>query len=696
VRIFKKTRLPVILQAEVTECGHACIAMIIQYYGGNARLSTLRRIFPTSLRGVSLAYLIKILEYFNLSSRVYRIEPLHLKTLLLPAILHWDMNHFIVLKACRKNYYIIHDPAKGERKISQKDLSEHFTGIALEIDEPTCEKPIKKLPESEKKLGLFGLLTGISGFNREIVKIIFLALLLQLVTLIGPKYMQLVIDKVIVSNKLQLLYLLAMSFFCLKVLETLITAIRSIVITNLGILMNLHLGTKVFNHMIRLPIEYFERRHLGDIVSKFGSIEQIRQLVTQGFMEGGVDGLMATMTLIMMLFYSVKLSLIVILTLIIYTIIRFILFAKFKVENETQLNLQAIQNSSFMENVRGIQPIKIFGKEDSTIKKWRNKYLAFLHSSFKVSNLNTLFMACKNFLFGTELILIIFFGALFVIKKDLTIGMLYAFVFYQTMFLTAGDSLIQKLWSYKMLSIYLDRLSDIVNNKTEELNTKEGIFYSGFNKKIQTLNLSFCYSSIEQNVISDLNLTINNREFVVITGPSGCGKTTLLKLLMGLLKPTSGEIIIDNISLNKINIKQYRQTISSVMQEDSLLAGSIAENISFFEQNADISQIKECAQIAGVLEDIESMPMGFYTLVGDMGSTLSGGQKQRILLARALYKKPKILFLDEATSHLDISKENTVNLAIKNLGITRISIAHRKETIEMADRIIYLDKLNKQ
>ncbi|HCU00399.1 TPA: ABC transporter ATP-binding protein [Candidatus Dependentiae bacterium] len=696
MRIFKKTRLPVILQAEVTECGHACIAMIIQYYGGNARLSTLRRIFPTSLRGVSLAYLIKILEYFNLSSRVYRIEPLHLKTLLLPAILHWDMNHFIVLKACRKNYYIIHDPAKGERKISQKDLSEHFTGIALEIDEPTCEKPIKKLPESEKKLGLFGLLTGISGFNREIVKIIFLALLLQLVTLIGPKYMQLVIDKVIVSNKLQLLYLLAMSFFCLKVLETLITAIRSIVITNLGILMNLHLGTKVFNHMIRLPIEYFERRHLGDIVSKFGSIEQIRQLVTQGFMEGGVDGLMATMTLIMMLFYSVKLSLIVILTLIIYTIIRFILFAKFKVENETQLNLQAIQNSSFMENVRGIQPIKIFGKEDSTIKKWRNKYLAFLHSSFKVSNLNTLFMACKNFLFGTELILIIFFGALFVIKKDLTIGMLYAFVFYQTMFLTAGDSLIQKLWSYKMLSIYLDRLSDIVNNKTEELNTKEGIFYSGFNKKIQTLNLSFCYSSIEQNVISDLNLTINNREFVVITGPSGCGKTTLLKLLMGLLKPTSGEIIIDNISLNKINIKQYRQTISSVMQEDSLLAGSIAENISFFEQNADISQIKECAQIAGVLEDIESMPMGFYTLVGDMGSTLSGGQKQRILLARALYKKPKILFLDEATSHLDISKENTVNLAIKNLGITRISIAHRKETIEMADRIIYLDKLNKQ
>lgn len=694
IKLIKRKTLPIILQTEIIECGHTCLTMILQYYGYQIDLSTLRRLFPTSLKGINLATMVKIAEHFQLSSRVLRLELEQLSSLQTPAILHWDMNHFVVLKSVRGNRAIIHDPAQGRLDLPLDEVSKHFTGIAMEIECP--ENLGQKIFSKIQKLSCFDLLKNVKELNFSLVKIIFLAFILQGLALIAPKYFQLVIDKVTIQNNIDLLYLLTAGFIGLKILEIGVTTLRSLVITNLSVLMNYKIGSKIFQHLMRLPLSYFEKRHLGDVMSRFGSIENIRQIVTNGFVEGGLNGLLAIFTLIMMLLYSPKISLLVIGSVTIYTILRFALFLRFKRVNEEMLKSQAVQNSNFMENIRGILPIKIFHKEHDRIALWKNKYVDFLNNSMQVSKQNIFFGNARSLIFGLEMILVIMYGAILIIHKQLTIGMLYAFMFYRSMFTDSIGGFMERVIDYRMLALYLDRLADIMLRDTEEttipaVQNNSIISFPKIQRGIlECKNIIFRYSETETDVIKNANFKIADGEFVVITGPSGCGKTTILKLMLGLLEPNKGEILIDNCNIKNLGIGNYRQNIAAVMQEDHLFAGSIAENISFFAATPDHEKVLNCAKLAGIDQDILTMPMQFYTLVGDMGSTLSGGQKQRILLARALYNNPKILFLDEATSHLDLQKESEINQAIIKLGITRIVIAHRKETIELADRIIYL------
>lgn len=684
---YKRKILPLILQTEIIECGHACMVMLLQYYNYQIDLSTLRRMFPTSLKGINLAYMVKIAQYFHLTTRVLRLELEQLKSLQTPAIVHWDLNHFVVLKKMYANKVIIYDPAQGRLDLTLDEVSKHFTGIALEVD---CQENLycKKLHKIQK-LSCFALLKNINGIGSALTKIIFLAFILQGLALIAPKYLQLVLDNFIALHKFALLYLLTGGFVVLKILEITTTTIRSLVITHLSLLLNYKMGSKIIQHLLRLPLEYFAKRHLGDIISRFGSIENIRQIITNGFIEGGLNGLLAIFTLGMMCWYSIKISVLVILAVTIYIILRLALFKRFKRINEEMLKHQAMQNSNFMENIRGIQPIKIFHKENERIVLWQNKYVDFLNSSLLVSKQNILFGNARNLIFGLEMILVVMLGAILITQKQFTVGMLYAFLFYRSMFADSVSGFVERAIDYRMLSLYLDRLGDIMLRETEKIISP--IIIPKIEKGIlECKNLVFRYAETEADVIKNASFKVNQGEFVVITGPSGCGKTTLLKLMLALLEPNEGEILIDNCNIKNIGISNYRKNIAAVMQEDQLFAGSIAENISFFDTAADYEQIASCAKLSGIYSDILAMPMQFYTLVGDMGSTLSGGQKQRILLARALYSNPKILFLDEATSHLDLQKESEINNAIINLGITRIVIAHRKETISLADRIINL------
>lgn len=696
-KIFKPKKLPVVLQTEIIECGHACLTMILQYHGYEIDLSTLRRIFPTSLKGINMANLTNMAQYFQFTTRVLRLELEQLDSLQTPAILHWDMNHFVVLKKVRGRTVIIHDPAQGELILDLSEVSKHFTGIAFELE--PLESKTEKIYGEIKKLSSLELIKNVPQFGLTLAKIIFLAFILQGFTLIAPKYFQIVIDRVVVQSNIQLLYLLAGGFIGLKLMEIFFSMLRSFTVIYLNNRMNLKIGSRIFQHLMRLPLSYFEKRHLGDIMSRFGSIENIRQIVTSGFIEGGLSGLMAIFTLVMMLSYSLKMSLIVITSITIYFGLRLAFFMRLKRANEEMLKSQAVQSSNFMENIRGIQPIKIFHKEHDRITLWKNKYVDFLNSSLKVSKQNIFFGNARGIVFGIELILVVMFGAILIINKQLTIGMLYAFLFYRSMFTDSVGGLLERFIDYRMLSLYLDRLADILLRDTETVAPKDSkmeapniIIRDG---ALECKNLWFRYSDTEPDVITNASFKVDNGEFVVITGPSGCGKTTLLKLMLGLLEPNSGEILIDKKSINNIGIGTYRKNVAAVMQEDQLFAGSIAENISFFDPASDHAKVLKCAKLAGVDADILAMPMQFYTLVGDMGSTLSGGQKQRILLARALYADPKILFLDEATSHLDLLKESEINKAIVALGITRIVIAHRKETISLANRIIYLPEIMK-
>ena len=304
-----------------------------------------------------------------------------------------------------------------------------------------------------------------------------------------------------------------------------------------------------------------------------------------------------------------------------------------------------------------------------------------------MSRIQIAYQTVNQLLFHLEHMIVICVGAKLVLTNQLSVGMLVAFLAYRMLLVTKFATFVQHVFDYQLISIQLNRLSDIVFQKAEVLSSGCGE-RATIQGALSLRNISFQYN--RDTVFSNITLDIKAGEKIAIVGPSGCGKSTLLKVMMGLLLPTSGEICIDGLALSDFGLKNYRDVIASVMQEDVLLSGSILDNIAFFEEQIDMVHLHHVAQLACIHATIQQFPMGYETLVGDMGSTLSGGQKQRILLARALYKQPKLLFLDEATSHLDVDNEKNINAALKSLDITQVIIAHRQETIQMADKVFDL------
>ena len=428
---------------------------------------------------------------------------------------------------------------------------------------------------------------------------------------------------------------------------------------------------------------------MGDVVSRFGSLQYIRQLITTGITETIIDGLMAIITIVLMFLYSVKLTIVVLIAVSIYALLRIIMFRPLRVISEQEIKAKAEESSYFMETIRGIQTIKLFVSEAKREGQWQNHYVNAMNHNIRLGNYQLSFSVFNRFIFGLENIIVIYLAAHLVIQGGFSTGMLFAFFAYKLQFMDRMANLIEKLIQFKMLGLHLERLADIAYTDKEQLQNNR-LFKHNIKGKITIKNLSFQYSDTTPIVINDLNLQIKAGESVAITGPSGCGKSTLLKLMLGLAKPQQGKILIDNISLEHLGHENYRQQIAAVMQNDELLSGTVTENITFFDTTIDMEYVIYCAKLTAIHSDINKMPMGYDSLIGDMGSSLSGGQKQRIILARALYKKPKILFMDEATSHLDSKLEFNISEAIKHLKITRIIIAHRKETIDSAEREIKL------
>lgn len=680
---WKRNKLPTKRQSESAECGLTCLAMIAEYHGYATDLISLRRKFRLSLNGATLHDIMQFAEVLHLTSRPLRIEIEDLKNLKTPCILHWNLNHFVVLESANDKKVVIHDPAIGKKRLNMSEVSMQFTGIALELS-PTSSFEKK---EAKDTLKLSDFWTKITGLKKSLILVFSLSVLLQIFALASPYYVQLVIDDVILSGDISLLTVLAVGFTLVLIFEVSTNALRGLTLLHFSNLMNLQLGANLFHHLVRLPIEYFEKRHIGDIVSRFGSLQQIRQLLTVGITEALIDGIMALITLAMIFFYSAKLSLVVLLAVLLYALLRLATYSSFRNISEQEIITSAEENSSFMETIRGIQTIKLFGSEAKREGLWQNCYANSINQSIRLGNFQISFAAANRTLFGIESIVVVYLAAKLVIAGGFSTGMLFAFIAYKQQFIGKVNSLIEKLIEFKMLGLHFERLGDIALTDKEDLETNNEKYIS-INGSIRLEGVCFSYSDATPNVIDNASLEIRAGESVVITGTSGCGKTTLLKIMLGIVLPQKGKVYIDNTPLNQISKSNYRRQVATVMQNDQLLSGSIADNIAFFDDSVDIEKVKKCAQLAAIHDVIIKMPMGYDSYIGDMGSSLSGGQKQRIMLARALYKNPKILFMDEATSHLDAELEADINEAIKKIDITRVIIAHRKETIMSADREI--------
>ncbi len=682
---FGARRLPLILQTEAAECGLACLAMVAAHHGLRSDLPTLRQRFSISLKGATLADLVRMAGQLQLSARAVRAEMTHLPELATPCVLHWDLNHFVVLKEVSRGSVVIHDPARGVRRLSLAEVSKHFTGVVLELTPQADFKP----RTDQQSVTLRQMLGRVTGLKRSLLQIFTLAVGLEAFLLLAPFFMQWVVDNVLVSADRDLLVTLGLGFGLLVLIQVGTGAIRSWAVLHLSTTLNLQWLANVFAHLMRLPVEWFEKRHTGDVLSRFGAVQTIQQTLTTSFIEAVLDGLLVIVTLAMMLIYSGTLTVIALSSVSAYAVLRWAFFQPLRDATEESIIFDAKRSSHFLESLRGVQAIKLFNRQEDRQARFMNLVVDSMNAHIATRKLGLMFIVLHKLLFGLERIAIVWVGALMVLDHAFSVGMLFAFIAYKEQFAQRVSALIDKLVEVKMLKLQGERLADIVLTAPEV----QADFTPRANDAPLTIALkgvSFAYSQSEPDVLHQLDLTIEPGESIAIVGPSGCGKTTLLKLMLGVHTPQSGEIRIGGVTLGQLGLRAWRDMIGIVMQDDQLFAGSIAENICFFDPQPDTAWIGQCARVAAVFDEIEAMPMGFNTLIGDMGTSISGGQKQRLLLARALYKRPQILFLDEATSALDVEREREVNQSIRQLQLTRIIVAHRSETIASASRVVVL------
>jgi ATP-binding cassette, subfamily B, bacterial CvaB/MchF/RaxB len=686
---FRK-KLPVILQTEAAECGLASLAMVACYHGYITDMGTLRAKHSVSLKGATLTDLMRIAQALHFQARPLRLDLEEIRALNTPCVLHWDLNHFVVLERASNDEIHINDPAQGKRTIKYAEASKHFTGVALELTPNiTFEKK-----EDKQQLKLRTLFGKVSGLKRSLLQIFLLAGALEVFGIVAPFFSQWIIDDALVSGDHDLLSILAIGVLFVALIRMAVSLIRSWVVMHLGTTLGLEWFANVFAHLLRLPVPWFEKRHLGDVVSRFGSLGSIQGAMTGGIIGVVLDGIMTIITLAMMLVYSPILSAIALGAVVLYAGIRVLRYGALRDASAEQLVRAAKQQSHFMESIRGIQALKLFNREEDRRQRYLKLAVDTTNNSLSIQKQNMAFSTVNGFIVAIENAAILYLGAKLVLSNQFSVGMLIAFLSYKDQFISRISALIDTAISFRMLGIQAERLADIVLTAPEEEHAQTYLAESTIEPTVEIRNVSFRYAPGEPWILRNVNMKIEVGESVAIAGPSGCGKTTLLKIMLGQLQPEEGEVLIGGIALKQLGLKQYREHIAAVMQDDQLFAGSLTENIAFFDPQTSQSRVEAAAKLAAIHDDIARMPMGYNTLAGDMGSGLSGGQKQRIFLARALYKSPRILFLDEATSHLDNHTELTVNQAIKRLKMTRITIAHRPQTLEMAERLIILSKAN--
>lgn len=673
-----------VLQAEVAECGLACLTMVANFHGHKVNLPGLRQAYFTSIKGATLGDLMSVASDLQLGPRPLRLELEELGELRLPAVLHWDLDHFVVLEALHGQRATILDPAVGRRVIGLDKLSRHFTGVALEC-QPTTGLAPKRL---EVRVRLSDLWSSMSQYGRATVQVLGLSLLLQLTALALPYFMQLTIDEAITQGDANLMVMLAAGFGALYCLNALIGWLRSWVVLVLGESLAYQLANNVVHHLIRLPLAYFEKRQVGDLLSRIGSVRPIQDLITQGLANVAIDALLAITTFGVMALISLPLTGLVVVTTGLYFAISLALFPQWRQRFEEQILARAAEETYLLETMRAMRAIKLHGAEGQREATWRNKNAEVITAGFRSSMFAIRTSLAEHLLFSLQMVAIVYIGASAVIAEKMSLGVLLAFLAYRGSFTDSAAKVVAQIQQWRMVGLHLDRLSDIVGEKPEEIGIAPARSLEVRPAQIRLDGLSYAYSPTERPVLDQIDLTITAGSFIAIVGPSGAGKTTLVRLLLGLLPPTEGRLMIDGIPLGPATLATWRSRVGAVLQDDVLLTGTLADNIAFFDTRPDQARIETCARLARVHDEIMTMPMGYSSLIGDMGSALSSGQRQRILLARALYRCPDALFLDEGTANLDEANEIAIADTIAAMGITRIVIAHRPALIERADAVI--------
>lgn len=659
--------------------------MVLGAAGQTWSISDLRERFSTSARGITLRRMLDISRHLSLIARPLRVELEYTPQLQLPCILHWGLMHYVVLVAIQGDKYVIHDPAMGRRTVDHKDFSRMFSGIVIEFERTAGVLP----PHSSQTLTWRSFFRKVVGIRGDVFAIIMGALLLELLQVLAPFYLQLTVDWVLTSGDLGIRKVLLLGFAVVLFITIAVSGMRTEVILRLRSRLHRAWLIDTFQHLLRLPASFFERRYLSDLAARFDGISYIQKLLTGSFFEIGLDGLMSVVLLLVMLRYSRALAAISCCSIVCAILIRRRLMGPLRDHLRSYEVLHARQQSYVLETVKSIQAIKLFCAEGVRLGQWANLVVRGQNRMGKSERIQALFRLSNSLVFGGERLLVIWYATSLVLQHAISIGMLFSYIAYRELLAARVMNILDKYLEMKTIEIHMDRLSDIVMAQAESGKDARTLPVSS-TQHLELKDVWFRYSDDDPWLLKGVSLTVGGEESLAIMGRSGCGKSTLLKLMQGLIAPSRGSILLNGIPLAEVTA-QYRAMMAAVQQIEELFSGTIAENIACFDSPVDMARVQESARKASIHADIEAMPMKYHTLITDTGLSFSGGQKQRILLARAFYKEPKILFLDEATSHLDAETEDKINRVVSTLGIARIIVAHRQETVQSCGRILVLD-----
>ena len=676
-------RIPAVLQSEQSDCGLACVSMVLQYHGLAYGLRELRHRHGGGGRGMRMSEMLEIVDEYGLEADPYSVEVSELDQLCCPAILHWDGAHFVVLERVARGEAEIVDPRSGRRTLSIEELAKHFSGSALEV------RSTGKLSARtfNSKYSIVSFARSIKGLASAAALLIILSLSMNLAVMVSPVLMQWIIDDVALSGDMRMLALVVGAMAFSAAFQVVAGCARSFALIVISNSVSRQWAKGIFGSLLLKKWSFLQHRSLGDITSRVSSLQAIQRALSNGVIEALLDGALAVVTFVVLCLYSWKLALVTLAFVGVYAVSRQMTVSPLRQKTEDQLKAGAEQQSYLLQMLRSFTTIKANGLEQWSRRSYSDLVDDASASEYRVARANVLYALYAQLPIVIERLVIIALGVVLVFQGSFTLGMLVAYLAYKDQFGQRTVSFIDKLSELRALHVHVERVADLIDVEDEPA-APLGESVSSI-ESLVFRNVSFNYHRSEA-ILLDCSIEIRKGDFIAIVGESGVGKSTLLKLALALIEPTGGEILVNGIELSRINKASYLKQVGSVLQEDSLLSGTLLENIAIGDADPDVSRVHKVAAAMCIHDDILAMPMGYRTRIGDISDGLSGGQRQRVLLARALYRRPSLLVLDEATSDLDVGSEKSVSSALKDAKITTILVAHRPETIRSAEKVLEL------
>jgi ATP-binding cassette, subfamily B, bacterial CvaB/MchF/RaxB len=690
-----------IFQAESSECGLAALAMIASYHGYRVGTAQLRKVFPVSLLGMSLRHLIQIARHIGLDARAVRCDVDDLRAVKLPAMLHWDLQHFVVLHRVSRSGFAVHDPGRGARVLTRSEVSNHFTGIAIQLEPSGTFRQA----QAGERLTLARLVGAFPGLRSLVAKLLLLSAVLELLSLAQPVVMRSVVDVGMAAGDRGFVVQLVGVLLLAALLRGGSTFLRDLAALRAGTTLNFHMMRRVFRHALRLPLSFFEKRPVGHLIERYRMTNEVEEFLVGSLPLAVIDGLMALLSIALVFAFAPLLGLLSLGTVLLYLAARAAGHRHARARQAAAVWAKGEENGHLIETLRTIFTTKVNALEHSRYAGWSSRYSGLIRAQQAHGVVELGYRSVQIGLVGVNVAVFVLLAGLAVVDGAMTVGTLLALLFYNAHFLSRSILLVERAFEFRLLDVRLDRLEDLVFSEPERepalaleggderpgpVDARPGPADARLTGDIAIERLFFSYGPLERMILDGVSCRIRPGESVALIGENGAGKTTLLKLLLGLYQANAGDILFDGRSIHDLSLPLLRSQVGVVTQDDELFTGTVAENIARFDPDMDMDRVVECAELACVRADIERAPMGYSTRLGDLGSPFSEGQKQKIFLARALYARPPILVMDEGTANLDGESEQQVLDHLARFDATKLLIAHRPLTISRADRVLLL------